>query len=469
MNNELRPYDGYKKTDLLWLDSIPEHWEMTRNKNVMMLSKDTVGKNHSNYVLLSLTKKGIIARDMENAKGKFPKEFDTYQVVNPGDIVFCLFDIDETPRTVGLSSKNGMITGAYTVFKIENINPKYLYYYYLSIDNNKKLKPLYTGLRKVINTDTFLRTKMPNPPQDEQDKIVKFLDFQLSKINKFIKAKKKLIAALKEQKQAVINEAVTKGINPNVKMKASGIDWLGDIPGHWKCEKVKKYAKLNPSKGEAFYKSNSNEKVVFLPMDKISTYGEIDNSDKRSISDVKNGFTYFEKDDVVVAKITPCFENGKGACLDKLESNFGFGTTELVVLRANKYMLPQYLYLITRTSYFRILGEEVMTGSAGQKRIPTEFISNFKLGIPDVIEQEKIIDFIYKRIDKIEQGIVGVEKEIELITEYRTSLISDVVTGKVDVRNIIIDDIIEEDTDIDETEDEIIESEEDINIGESED
>ncbi len=203
IHNELRPYEEYKKTELLWLDYIPKHWNMIRNKNVMKVEKEIVGRNHSKYTLLSLTKRGIIPRDLENAKGKFPKDFEAYQVVNPNNIVFCLFDMDETPRTVGLSSMKGMITGSYNVFKIENINEKYLYYYYLSLDNSKKLRPLYTGLRKVIHIETFLRTKMPNPPMEEQKQIVKYLDYKLSKIRKFIKEKKKIIDLLKQTKESI--------------------------------------------------------------------------------------------------------------------------------------------------------------------------------------------------------------------------------------------------------------------------
>ena len=121
MNIELRPYENYKSIDLPWLNSIPEHWSVSRNKNMMFQAKSLVGGNHHNYKLLSLTLNGVIARDMVNPKGKFPKEFDTYQIVRQKDLVFCLFDIDETPRTVGISPFEGMITGAYTVFNVKKV------------------------------------------------------------------------------------------------------------------------------------------------------------------------------------------------------------------------------------------------------------------------------------------------------------------------------------------------------------
>lgn len=172
----LKPYENYKETNIPWLEKVPSHWEMLRNKNVLIEQKTVVGSESAQYPLLSLTLNGVILRDMISAKGKFPKEFDTYKIVSKNNIIFCLFDIDETPRTVGISNHNGMITGAYDVFEIININSIFLYYYYLAIDNAKALKPLYTGLRKVIGVPTFKSTKIPVPPKEEQEQIVAYLD-----------------------------------------------------------------------------------------------------------------------------------------------------------------------------------------------------------------------------------------------------------------------------------------------------
>lgn len=112
----MKQYESYKDIDLPWLKSIPSNWPLIRNKVFLRESKDTVGENSDNYTLLSLTLNGIIPRDVSNGKGKFPSDFSTYKIIRPNDIVFCLFDIDETPRTVGLSSLDGMLTGAYDVF-----------------------------------------------------------------------------------------------------------------------------------------------------------------------------------------------------------------------------------------------------------------------------------------------------------------------------------------------------------------
>ena len=171
----MKKYKSYQPMGLPWLSQIPQHWSISRNKNVFEESKETVGENFSRYTLLSLTLKGIIPRDVSSGKGKFPQSFDTYKKVDVGDMAFCLFDIDETPRTVSLSKHQGMLTGAYNIFHVKNINPQYINYYYLSLDMAKAMKPLYTGLRKTIGIDIFMGTKIPVPPNEEQHQIGKLL------------------------------------------------------------------------------------------------------------------------------------------------------------------------------------------------------------------------------------------------------------------------------------------------------
>ena len=160
-------YSEYREVNLPWLKVVPAHWEMQRNKNIFTEQKEIVGERSADYTLLSLTLNGIIPRDMDGG-GKFPESFDKYKIVKNGDMAFCLFDIDETPRTVGLSGYDGMLTGAYTIMRVSNINARFIYYYYLTLDNSKMLRPLYTGLRKTININTLgnlydtLKEKLPD-------------------------------------------------------------------------------------------------------------------------------------------------------------------------------------------------------------------------------------------------------------------------------------------------------------------
>ena len=177
----------------------------------MSLKSDKVGEKYNLFKLLSLTTKGVIVRDMESGKGKFPKEFNDYQIVKKDDLVFCLFDIDETPRTVGIVQTEGMITNAYTAVKINKkyALPEYLYYYYICVDNIKALKPYYSGLRKTVRPDKFLQLYIPLPPLEEQQAIVAYIEEKCKKIDALVEALEAEIEQLKEYKQSLIADCVT--------------------------------------------------------------------------------------------------------------------------------------------------------------------------------------------------------------------------------------------------------------------
>ncbi len=305
----------------------------------------------------------------------------------------------------------------------------------------KQIQSAVTGVKVYSITQRILNScSILLPPTTEQEQIVKYLDWQTSNINRLINAKKKQIELLKEQRQAIINKAVTKGLDDNVAMKYSGVEWLGDIPESWRVTRVRKVCEINASISHLTYKYSDLDHIVFLPMSNVSVKGDIDCSEKRLFKDVRSGFSSFAKNDVIVAKITPCFENGKGAYLGNLETEIGYGSTEFITLRNKGYVLPEYLYYITMTSYFRKIGANNMTGSAGQKRVSSDFIANFMLGIPSIDEQSNIIEFIIESNKKIDLIIDKTIKELELLNEYKTSLISSVVTGKVDVQGVLVPD-----------------------------
>lgn len=198
----------FKNSGVEWLGEIPSHWEILANKYIFKLKRNLVGKRSNKYVLLSLTLDGIVERDLDKG-GKFPAEFDTYQEVKNGDFVFCLFDVEETPRTIGLSEYDGIITGAYTVFDVRNVSKKYLYYFYLNLDNNKRLKPLYLGLRNTISKENFFSFKTFIPPKDEQIQIVEYIENKISKIDKLLNLEQECIKSLKEYKASLIDSVVT--------------------------------------------------------------------------------------------------------------------------------------------------------------------------------------------------------------------------------------------------------------------
>lgn len=203
------PSVALKDSGIPWLGQIPEHWEKLRCKDILKESKEQVGDRSVDYTLLSLTTNGVIVRDLSEGKGKFPKDFDSYKIVQPNQLVFCLFDVDETPRTVGLVQQRGMLTGAYDVFSVRNANVYYLYYYFMALDDRKALKPLYKGLRKVIPLPVFMSMSLPLPPLSEQAAIVSYLDEKLGAIDRLIAASEEAIARVRELKQTLIADVVT--------------------------------------------------------------------------------------------------------------------------------------------------------------------------------------------------------------------------------------------------------------------
>ena len=211
----LNPNVKMKEYNSLISSQYPEHWKIMRNKTFLSLTGEKVGNRANEYILLSLTTKGVIIRDMESGKGKFPKDFDTYQIVKQDDLVFCLFDIDETPRTVGLVNTEGMITGAYTALKVNKsiALPEYIYNYYLCVDDLKALKPYYSGLRKTVRADKFLQLYLPLPPIDEQQAIVSYIEEKCQKIDTLITELQAEIDYLKEYKQRLIADVVTGQVN----------------------------------------------------------------------------------------------------------------------------------------------------------------------------------------------------------------------------------------------------------------
>ncbi|MFI0434996.1 MAG: restriction endonuclease subunit S [Parachlamydiaceae bacterium] len=436
----------YKPTGINWLSSIPQHWKSLKLRSIL---KHVSTKNRPNLPLLSITReRGIILRDIsskEENHNYIPDDLSNYKVVSPGQ--FGINKMKAWQGSYGVSAHHGIISPAYYTFNLTGVTCDF---FHLAI-RSKAYIPFFTqasdGVR-VGQWDLSL-TRMKEipffiPPEEEQRKIVKIINLVNLKLNKFMQKKKRLIELLKEQKQAIINQAVFRGLDPNIRLKPSGIEWLGDIPEHWEVRKIGQLCKFNPSKSEAASLLHKDGMIRFLAMENITTEGDLINPPLKHISKVDSGFTYFKNGDVVIAKITPCFENGKGALIANLDSTCGFGTTELIVLRPFQAIQGSFLYWISRSSLFRLIGEKFMVGAAGQKRVPSTFIKGYPIALPPLDEQNNIINHIQAITDNMNNCISKITKEIHLIQDYRTRLISDVVTGQIDVRNIEIDDIVEE-------------------------
>lgn len=450
-----KKYDSYRAIDLPWLKEIPEHWSVLRNKNVFTEMKEEVGEKSGDFTLLSLTLNGIIPRDVESGKGKFPEKFDKYKKVQKGYMAFCLFDIDETPRTVGLSYYDGMLTGAYTIMKVSNVNPRFAYYYYLSLDNVKAMRPLYSGLRKTINVGVFQGTKIPIPPTEEQDQIVRYLDWQVSKLNKLIDSKKKEIQRVAELKKTIVNEAVTHGLNPNVPMKFSGVDWLGDIPAHWQTIKLRQI--LHP-----FSEKNHPElPLLSVVREQGVIVRDVENkeSNHNFIPDDLSGYKMVKKGQFAMNKMK-AWQGSYGI------SNYtGIVSPAYFIFDVSFENLEYFHYAIRSKVYVNFFAQASDGIRVGQWDLSINKMKEIPFIVPPAEEQKAIVDYIPVAFAKYDAAIAKLTEEVEVLHELRNKLVSDVVTGQIDVRDIEVPEFeyveeIEDSSDEDEeTEDESVDEE----------
>ena len=436
MDSALRSYPDYKSSGAQWLGEIPAHWELRRMKVSVANIINQPSQSNEHELCLAL-------EDVESRTGLYndagPRTNLDSQVkqFQADDVLFG--KLRPYLAKVVRPAKAGTCVSEFLVLRPRNrgLSASYL-------EQLLRSKPIIDA----INSSTF-GAKMPRadwqfisnlpqplPPLPEQTAIVRYLNHATELIDRYISDKERLINLLEEKRQAVIQRAVTRGLDPNVRLKPSGVEWLGNMPEHWEVRRLKHAVMLNPSRTESRNSLMPDTAITFLPMERVWPDGRIDPQEILPASRVWNGFTYFRRNDVLVAKITPCFENGKGAHLDSLPTEIGFGSTEFHVLRARSFVLPQFLYLLTKTSEFRRLGADAMTGAAGQQRVPSSFIANYSIPLPPLDEQTAIVEYLEKATSDINAATSRAHREIELLKEYRTRLIADVVTGKLDVREV---------------------------------
>lgn len=430
LKKQHKRYSKYKDTGLPWLGEVPESWNMKPLKHILHLKKDIVGDKSNNYKILSLTLKGVIPRDVESGFGKFPAEYNAYQIVQQNDLIFCLFDYDVTPRTIGISKEEGLVTGAYTVFEVvKNVDPRFYYYYYLSLDVTKELLHLCTGLRNGLSKDLFFALENPLPSQEEQTTISDYLDKKTALLDRTIETKRKQIELLKEKRTSLINQAVTRGIDEKAEIKESGVEWIGEIPKSWEVRKLKTLGKA----------------IIGLTYSPEDVVDEEDGILVLRSSNIQNQKLSFENN-VFVNKIIPkklivkagdiliCSRNGsrhligKNACIDEKNSGVTFGAF-MTIFRSKFWRFLSWSF---NSSLFEAQSSSYLTSTINQ--LTTGNLNNMIVAIPSSIkEQTKIVAFLDSETQKIDQTIALIEKSITLFEEYKTSLISNVVTGKVKI------------------------------------
>jgi len=424
-------YERYKDSEVEWLGEVPEHWEVKRLKyNLRLLTEKTDRRENP-----------IALENIESWSGNFIQTETIFEgegiAFERGDILFG--KLRPYLAKAYLAETPGEAVGDFHVMRpTKNTVGRFAQYQILNRE-----------FIAIVDGSTF-GAKMPRaswdfmcgmvltvPPIPEQQTIVAFLDCETAKIDALIAEQQRLIELLKEKRQAVISHAVTKGLNPNAPMKDSGIEWLGEVPENWEIRRLRFAAQLNPSKGEVAELDRETE-VSFLPMEAVGDDGSLNLDRIRAIGDVETGYTYFREGDVTIAKITPCFENGKGAIMCGLLGGIGFGTTELIVARPiPSKTTSSYLHWLFTSTPFRKRGEASMYGAGGQKRVPDDFVRNFAIGFPSIQEQSVITAFLEREIAKLDALIQEAKNAITLLRERRTALISAAVTGKIDVRGLV--------------------------------
>lgn len=428
-----------KDSGVAWIGEVPADWEMPPNYVVLGLSKKIVGVNSDSYPLLSLTKRGVVKRNIEDG-GKFPSSFDSYQIVEPGQIVFCLFDIDETPRTVGLSSIGGIITGAYDVFNIdaEVCDPRFVLYYYIAVDDGKHLRLHYKSMRKTVTPTAFAHVKMLKPPLSEQHKIVAFLDERCAAIDADIASRREIIEKLGEYKKSVITKAVTKGLDPSVEMRDSGVEWIGKVPAEWLPMKAKRCINVR-SNGN--WGDEENMQAVNLPCMRAADFDYERLSIKPAGSFATRSYAVGKVDrfllhhgDILVEKSgggekvpvgrAVLFNEDYAACY----SNF----LERIMVKRSAVLPAFFLYWWTanyQNGWFRPFFNQ----TTGIQNLDTsELLSSSTIFLPSLAEQERVIAFLDVRCAKIDEAVSRQEQLIDKLEEYRKTLLYHAVTGKID-------------------------------------
>ena len=436
---EYAKYPDYKSSKIDWLEDVPSHWRVIRIKHLTPVKRGASPRpiddpiyfdEDGEFAWVRIADVSASERYLETTTQRLSKVGDRLSVRRwPGDLFLSIAGTVGKPVITRIKC---CIHDGFVYFPDFKGSNEFLYYVFACGQPYLGLGKMGTQLN--LNTDTVGSILIGLPPVEEQQAIVRFLDFKTAQIDTLIAKKQTLLEKLAEKRTALISHAVTKGLDPSAPMKDSGVEWLGKIPAHWLPKRLRFCMSTNPSKSEI--KLEDDELVSFIPMEAVGEFGGLKLETEKELGEISGGYTYFVNGDVLVAKITPCFENGKGAIARNLKNGLAFGTTELHVMRTGSALLPDYLFHLTMSYPFRKIGESEMYGAGGQKRVPETFLKDFRIGLPPLNEQNEIVKYISSVNHKIDQQVLKTSEAINRLTEYRSAIITNAVTGKIDVRDL---------------------------------
>lgn len=417
-------YDKYKDSGIAWIGEIPEHWKVCKLSTLFFQHKQKNNDTQESN-LLSLTYGNIKRKDINTSEGLLPESFENYNIIDKDDIVFRLTDLQNDKRSLrsALCKERGIITSAYIVIrKRSNLNSSYFNHLFRAYDECKVFYGLGEGVRQGMNYDDLRNLEILLPEQTIQQSIAAYLDQKCGEIDELITLQEEMITKLQSYKQSVITEAVTKGLDKNVPLKDSGIEWIGKIPEHWNICQLKRCA--NIINGYAF-NSNHFSKDLGVPVIRI---GDIIN-EMVSFENIvyvqgNNELDKFQvhKNDILIAM--------SGATVGKIGiydiEDKAYVNQRVGIIRTKQYGFIKRMFATYGFANYVTLSS---AGSA-QPNISSDGILNFYIPLPPISEQQTIADYLDQRCSEIDELISIKQQKIEKLKEYKKSLIFECVTGK---------------------------------------
>lgn len=428
----MKRYEKYKDSDVDWIGEIPEGWEVRRIKT---LFKETNERSfNGSEDLLSVSQyTGVTRKSDKVEEGDLLTNASTlegYKIVKKGDLVSNI--MLAWNGSLGFSPFEGITSPAYSVYRLKDSGEKQFFHYLFRTEKYKaEFKRQSSGViesRLRLYSDDFFGIFSILPPLSEQQSIATFLDDKTAKIDQTIAIKQKEIELLKERRQILIQKAVTKGLDDTVKLKDSGVDWIGEIPEHWEVRKLKQVCKINVNSLDE--RTNPNYEFEYIDIGSVTYENGIINREYFLFKNAPSRARRIAKEgDTIVSTVRTYLKAID--FIDKSKSNYIF-STGFAVLEPNNDVYPKYLFSFIKSDAFT---EQVSVNSKGMS-YPA--INSTELGAQKVLhlpyeEQTQIVSYLEVIEEKIAKGILLKQQEIEKLKEYKTVLIDNVVTGKVRV------------------------------------
>lgn len=419
-----------KDSGIEWVGKIPEDWKVLKNKYNFELSKEIIGTKWVETQLLSLTKYGIKAINDGEQTGKVPASLSTYQKVNKDDLVMCLFDLDCSAVFSGISNFDGMISPAYKCIKCKShLFPKYIDYYFKTVFVDRKYKRYSKNVRFSISADEFMNLPIIVPPMNIQNKIAEFLDSKCCEIDRLHSDIEKQIEILEEYKKSIITEAVTKGLNPDVKMKDSGIEWIGMIPKAWKCKKIKYVTTLSrgifghrPRNDPRYY----DGKYPFIQTGDVACATKVITNYSQTLNELgKKVSKEFKKGTIA---LTIAANVGDVSILG-FNAYFPDSIMAIIPHKGIDNMYFYYILSIMKSEFLRVAIINT------QLNLNVERVGNLYIPITfDKNKQKEIVKYLDEKCAEIDGAIERKKEQLETLEQYKKSLIYEYVTGKKEVK-----------------------------------